>query len=76
MLRCTENLRKWGFDQVKQANQASLKKPLTLEKMSGYMFTRDIKGENWNFPFSLKLLLFKCCHLLSRTVGPQINLYS
>lgn len=43
---CTENLCKWGFDQLKQVNQASLKKPLTLEKMSGYLFTRDIKGQN------------------------------
>lgn len=44
---CTENLCKQGFDQVKQVHQASLKKPLTLEKMSeGCLFTRDIKGDN------------------------------
>lgn len=47
VLRCTENLCKRGFDQVKHVNYASLKKPLTLEKRSErYMFPKDIKEES------------------------------
>lgn len=44
VLQYTDNLHKQGFDQVKQVNYASLKKPLTLEKRSErYMFPKDIK---------------------------------